>query len=291
MVELLVVIAIIGILIGLLLPAIQAARETSRKMSCGNNLKQIGIALHLYHDTYNRLPAGWRGCDPHTGQPHWWGEPGWGWSAALLPYVEQASVSDNLIHLDLPITDPTNQEARELPLKVYRCPTDVGPSTFMLQGGGLYLGTGGGYQPVRLATGNYVGVFGTVDLHNVCQGGSCEGNGSFFLNRGVRFADILDGLSETIVVGERCSKLAPSTWVGVVTGGEHAPARNVGVAAYPPNSEELPDYYFHNFSSFHPAGTNFLFGDGSVRLIAETIETQTYHALCTRAAGDVVAKY
>lgn len=290
LVELLVVIAIIGILVALLLPAIQAARETSRKISCSNNLKQIGLALHLYHDTFSRLPAGWRGHDL-SGQPHWWGEPGWGWSATLLPYIEQASVSEDLIDYNLPISHPVNQRARELPLSIYRCPTDVGEPTFVLQGGGLYLGSGGGYQPLRVATGNYVGVFGTVDLHNVCNGGNCEGNGSFFLNRGVRFADILDGLSETLIVGERSSKLAPSTWVGVVTGGEHAPARNVGVGAYPPNSEDSPVHYFHNFSSFHPAGTNFLLGDGSVRLIVESIDEETYHALCTRAGGETIGQY
>ena len=113
----------------------------------------------------------------------------------------------------------------------------------------------------------------------------------FLLNRGVRFADILDGLSHTLIVGERYSILAPSTWVGVVTGGEHAPARIAGVATYPPNSSDKPAHYFHNFSSLHPAGTHFVSADGSVHLVAETIDEQVYQALCTRAAGDVVGKY
>ncbi|MBM4089106.1 MAG: DUF1559 domain-containing protein [Planctomycetes bacterium] len=95
-IELLVAIAIIGILLALLLPAVQAAREAAHRMSCGNNMKQIGIALHLYHDTFGRLPAGWKGYDPHTGQADWVGEPGWGWCAAILPYIEQVNVSDKL---------------------------------------------------------------------------------------------------------------------------------------------------------------------------------------------------
>ena len=288
LVEVLVVIAIIGILVALLLPAVQAAREAARRMSCSNNLKQIGLGLHMYHDTFGQLPAGWRAYDPTTGQPHWWGEPGWAWGTAILPYMEQTAVYQNLVHFELPITDPVNSELRTLPLTVYRCPSDVGPRTFVLQGGGFYLGSDGAYQPVELATGNYVAVFGTVDLHEVCSGSSCEGNGTFFLNGGVRFADISDGLSQTFIVGERSSKLAPSTWVGMVTGGQHAPARIVGVATYPPNSEDHPVHYFHNFSSFHSSGTHFLLGDGSVRLIPETIEEQTYHALCTRDWGDII---
>src|SRR3972149_9926070 len=92
LVELLVVIAIIGTLTALLLPAIQAAREAARRMSCSNNLKQIGLALHLYHDTFLRWPAGWQGYDPVTRGDNWLGDPGWGWSAAILPYLEQKNV-------------------------------------------------------------------------------------------------------------------------------------------------------------------------------------------------------
>ena len=194
LVKLLVVIAIMGILIALLLPAVQAAREAARAVSCSNNLKQIGFGLHMYHDTSQQWPAGWRAHDPGTGRPHWWGEPGWAWGTAILPHVELTAVYQNLVHFERPITDPANSQLRTLPLAVYRCPSDVGPRTFTLQGGGLYLGSGGGFQPVELATGNYVGVFGTVDLHEVCSGPSCEGDGTFFLNRGLRLADISDGL-------------------------------------------------------------------------------------------------
>jgi prepilin-type N-terminal cleavage/methylation domain-containing protein/prepilin-type processing-associated H-X9-DG protein len=295
LVELLVVIAIIGILIALLLPAVQAAREAARRMSCTNNMKQIGLGLHMYHDTFKMLPAGWRGFDPISGRPHWFGLPGWAWSASILPYMEQTAVYDSLIHFDRPITDPVNDEVRVAEIRIFRCPTDIGERTFDLPGGGPSVG-GGGTFPIQIATGNYIGAFGTIDFHDVCDPSSpefngCQGNGTFFLNRQVRFADIRDGLSSTLVVGERSSKLAPSTWVGVVTGGWHAVARVAGLAAFPPNSEVDEEHYSHNFSSFHPNGTNFLLGDGSVRLIAETIAEETFHALSTRNAGDVVGEY
>lgn len=288
LVELLVVIAIIGILVALLLPAVQAAREAARRMSCGNNLKQVGIALHIYHDTFRRLPAGWRGYDPASGRPHWFGEPGWGWSATILPYMEQTTISDALVRFELPIADPKNALARVKPIPTYRCPSDIGEPTFVLEGGGIYVGSGGGFTPTRLATGNYVGVFGTLDFHDVCVGTPCRGDGTFFLNKGTRFADIKDGLSQTVIVGERSSKLAYSTWVGVVSGGLHGPARVTGVAEYPPNSESAPEHYFHNFSSLHPSGTHFLFADGAVRMVTESIEKRVYHALCTRASGDII---
>ncbi len=289
LIELLVVIAIIGILVALLLPAVQAAREAARRMSCSNNMKQIGIALQMYHDAFRQLPAGWRGNDPATGQPHWFGLPGWGWGSAILPFLEQENVSDGLVHSERPITDPVNTAARTVHLPIYRCPSDIGDETFVLPGGGIFVGPGS-FQPLELATGNYVGVFGTVDLHHVCMSGKCEGNGTFFLNRGLNFSEIKDGLSNTMIVGERSSKLAYSTWVGVVTGGQHGPARVVGVAESPPNSKASPEQYFHNFSSWHPTGTHFLSADGSVHLVSETINMQVYHALCTRKGHDIITE-
>jgi len=103
------------------------------------------------------------------------------------------------------------------------------------------------------------------------------------LAHGISFSH--DGLSQTFVVGERSSKISPSTWLGVLAGGDHAPGRVVAVAITPPNSQTGA---FANFSSFHPAGTNFLAADGSVTLAPETIEMSVYHALCTRAEGDLV---
>ncbi|TWU32201.1 DUF1559 domain-containing protein [Novipirellula artificiosorum] len=291
LVELLVVIAIIGILVGLLLPAVQAAREAARRMSCSNNMKQIGLGLQMYHDVFRKLPAGWRGYEVGCDTSHWFGVPGWSWSAAILPYLEQAAVQDSLIHPEYPISDPINDEARVAMIATYRCPSDIGDKTFQLNDGGPSVVTGISF-PIEMATGNYIGMFGTEEFHLTCNPSSPkynggEGNGTFFLNRQCRFADILDGLSNTIIVGERSSLYAPSTWVGVVSGGEHGVARVAGVSSYPPNSKQTPAQYFHNFSSLHPGGTHFLRADGSVRMITEFIDEVVFHAISTRAGHEV----
>jgi len=287
LVELLVVIAIIGILIALLLPAVQAAREAARRASCSNNLKQIGLALHMYHDTNKCLPPGWIAFNPSSGQPHWFGQPGWGWAARILPFMEETAVYKNLVHFELPITDSANGEARLTEIPTFRCPSDAGEGTFVLEGGGPYVGSGS-FSPVELAVGNYLGVFGILDFHDVCPSGNCDGGGPLIFQKAIRFRDMTDGLSQTFTVGERSRKLAPGTWVGLVTGGLHAPARIVGVATYPPNSEVEEEHYYHNFSSRHPSGTHFLSADGSVKLITETIDAKIYHGLCTRSGSEVI---
>ena len=281
LIELLVVVAIIGILISLLLPAVQAARESARRMACTNNLKQIGLALHNYHDTHRTLPMGWVGHDPKTGKRDWLGEPGWAWSVKIFPYMEQNTLYDTEIDLELPITDPKNKIARETPIRGYRCPSDKGDPKFKPDPA----------DDVELSTSNYVGVFGTEEhgLHAACEGGGkCEGWGTFFLNKGVSFSDISDGLSQTFIVGERFSKLEYPTWVGVVNLGDHPVARIVGVASSPPNS---PVDYEHNFSSHHPTGANFMLGDGSVQMVSKGIDREVFHALCTRDRKDSVGDF
>ncbi len=288
LVELLVVIAIIGILIGLLLPAVQAARESARKMTCTNQLKQIGLALHLYHDAVHQLPPGWSARHPQTGRPYFLGKPGWAWGVSLLPYLEQANVLDNYVHLDLPITDPANARARSTPLAVFRCPSDPGGPMFLLEPGSEPKPDyDPGFTATEIPTSNYIGVFGTTRMKDVCAGGGdCVGDGSMVFQLGFRFADLTDGLSSTFVVGERSSRISSSTWLGVLAGGDHAPGRVVGTAVTPPNSDEKA---FCNFSSYHPSGTNFVCGDGSVHLVPESIDMQVYHALCTRSSGEIAA--
>jgi prepilin-type N-terminal cleavage/methylation domain-containing protein len=280
LVELLVVIAIIGILIALLLPAVQAAREAARRTSCTNNLRQIGVALHQYHETYQTLPAGWTAYDPGSRRPYPLGEPGWGWAVRILPYLEQASVLKNNIHEKLPLSDPANQYVRTLILKVFRCPTDIGPTSFVDP-----------EDPAQLSlpVGNYVGMFGVKNIHEchmLSVGQRCSSDGVFYHNSAVRFEDITDGLSQTFFVGERTSWMrldAYSTWLGAPPHDDCGPGMVLGTAGYPPNSKEEDT---HNFSSRHPMGTNFLLGDGSVRLIREDINEAIYHALSTRDAGD-----
>jgi prepilin-type N-terminal cleavage/methylation domain-containing protein len=289
LVELLVVIAIIGILVGLLRPAIQAAREAARRTSCNNNLKQIGLALLTYHDAHGRMPPGWISQHPNTGQTYWLGRPGWGWAARLLPFLEKQSVSRDLIDFDRAITDTFHKEARETYIPIYRCPSDTGGRSFRLPAGPMPAPNySTGYNDTEVPAANYIGVFGTIQMLQACGGGGdCIGNGTLVFRKGFRLADLLDGTSQTFVVGERHSKHSPSTWLGVLAGAAHAPGRITAVATTPPNSAQGAPF---NFSSYHPAGTNFLAADGSVHLVVETIDMQTYRALCTRAEGDVVSQ-
>ena len=290
LVELLVVIAIIGTLIGLLLPAVQAAREAARRTMCINNLRQVGLALHSHHSTVNRFPAGWEAFHPDTGQPYWLGRPGWGWAARLLPYLEQQNVEDQLIDFGVPMIDPVHDQVRQTYLAIYRCPSDEGDDVFQLPAGTQpspnYTTC---YSALDVPCANYIGVFGTIRMFNACSGnGDCVGNGTMVFQRGFSCREIVDGLSQTFITGERNSLYSPSTWLGVFAGAAHAPGRITAVATEPPNSDEGAAF---NFSSFHPKGTNFLAGDGSVKHIAEDIDTDTYHALCTRDEGDIPEEY
>ncbi len=284
LVELLVVITIIGILISLLLPAVQAAREAARRMSCTNNLKQIGLGLHLYHDAFKCLPAGWRAYNTTTKLPNPLGEPGWGWAACILPFLEQENVVKTMIHYDKSIAATENADACAFRLAVFRCPSDTGDATF-----DWTPDEAGGAAIPKLSTANFIGVFGTEDIHKcgeVGDGRQCTSNGIFFHNSGIRFADIRDGLSQTFLAGERTSDLGYSTWVGAPSGDECSPGLILGTASYPPNSKADDA---HNFSSNHSSGANFLLSDGSVRLVSESIETTAYHALCTRAGGEAIS--
>lgn len=278
LVELLVVIAIIGILVALLLPAVQAAREASRAVSCKNNLKQVGLALHTYHDTQRRLPPGWT-ANPGPEDPN-----GWGWAAAILDHMEQRNVQA-IINPNLPIDHPNNQQARQSVVPSYICPTDILEPTFTIHGGGddEHANQDQVGAPMFLvAKSNYVGVFGLSEIEDVPS----AGEGTFFHNSRLTFASISDGLSNTLVVGERGSKLGSSVWAGVIPGANGAMARIVGSADHTPNHAH---HHFDDFSSFHPQGVHFLVGDGSVQRINDQIDIAVYHALVTRAGGEAVS--
>ncbi|MCI0641190.1 MAG: DUF1559 domain-containing protein [Gemmataceae bacterium] len=264
LIELLVVIAIIAILIGLLLPAVQKVREAAARTECRNNLKQIGLAMHMHHDTLRVFPPGYVSVvasdDSDLG-------PGWGWGAHLLPYLEQQNLHRQ-INFKLDIGDAANATTRVQHLKVFRCPSDVAPEMFPTPG-----------NNVLVAHGHYVGVFGSNEIED----GPSNGNGVFFRNSRVRFADIIDGTSNTLFVGERSSNLALNTWTGAVTGADEAPALVLGSADHTPNHAAA---HAEDFWSRHPQGVNFLFGDGSVRNIGNSINPQVFSALATRKGGE-----
>jgi len=317
LVELLVVIAIIGILIALLLPAIQAARETARRLQCENNLKQIGLALHNYHDIRKKFPPGYQSLVGRGGPDDDKG-PGWGWAALILPHLEQSTIYDQ-INFDRSITDPANAAARMTSLPDFLCPSDVGNATFTVDALGdstpdystpLKDSTG---KPVQVAHGNYVGVFGNPEITSdpgflsTDPARTMAHQGMFYRNSAVKIKDVVDGTSHTLFVGERNSKLAYATWAGSVTGGqvpprnpnpynwppEGAPVLILGhtgdAGDVPPHTPNSPVNHVDDFWSPHPMGVNFLLVDGSVRMIANTISPQVWWALGTRAGRETVS--
>jgi prepilin-type N-terminal cleavage/methylation domain-containing protein/prepilin-type processing-associated H-X9-DG protein len=295
LVELLVVLAIIAVLVALLLPAVQTAREAARQMKCRSHIRELGIALHNHHSVYGRLPLGWLETEHN-------GDPGWGWGALLLPYLEQTS-SPNVEWAagarfglsngspggsppgpgGLRIGHPSNREFRERVISVFLCPSDPAESHFTLHQGN---GPGPAAPPMfRVARANYTGVFGTQALSRPPQ----EGNGMFSGSRAIRFQDVLDGTSNTILIGERAANseahgwLGSCTWVGAVPGAHQHLARVVGQADRVPN-EVLGD--FANFASYHPSGAHFAMVDGSVRMISDEIDQRVFRSLATRAGGE-----
>lgn len=285
LIELLVVIAIIAILIALLLPAVQQAREAARRTQCKNNLRQIGIALHNYHDSHSVFPPGWIGVANR--RPNIFGISGFGWASQLLPDMEQEPLADR-ITFTASIVNPVNQFLQSANLPGMRCPSDPSPDDWQIAS--EETGTPLAILPVA----NYVGNFGTTELHE-CEelgpGQTCQGNGVFFHNSRIRMRDLRDGSSQTIFVGERKTDIDLgwySTWTGVIPEGEEAMARVLGVADHNPNS---PDLHLEDFSSFHPGGAQFLFGDGSVKFISENINGGIFKGMATRAGKEVISGF
>jgi len=249
LIELLVVIAVMGILISLLLPAVQSARESARRTQCSNNLKQLGVALHNYHDALKSFPAGYAAyatsdgsgpadvrIDPLT----WDAGPGWGWGSMLLPYLEEGSLG-GLLDTRKPIWDPVHAELVAEHLSVYLCPSATGESEPMVvrdEPGDPLLIDG---REIRLGRSHYVASHGQESCWGEC-GASVTGiiftdiytfdtttitingdvskvaDGPFFRNSHTRMRNVTDGTSRTIFLGEHSSALSDKTWVGVVPG-------------------------------------------------------------------------
>lgn len=261
LVELLVVIAIIGILIALLLPAVQAAREAARRMQCKNNLKQIGLALHNYHDTYKNLPAGFQANASTLG----FNPNGWGYLAVSMPFMEQGALSDTLDvgtrTFESLSVDTTVRDFCRTYIKAYNCPSDKGPEINDKKNMGA-LGS------FHIAKSNYVASRGFFSYSGIgsSNGKNCtKNNGMLYGNSFLRFGQVKDGLSNTILCGERNYDRSACVWAGVGglgTGGTtSARCRN----AINTNS--------NGFASEHPGGANFCFGDGSVHFLPETINS------------------
>ena len=296
LVELLVVVAIIGILIALLLPAVQAAREAARRMQCSNNLKQMILALHNYHDSLGTFPPGRMGCDGWTadvctGQVGYQ-KPATSGFAMILPYLEQQALFDQLGFENgalYPLDDgtgagwrtPAVDQAMQMRPPVFVCPSDTS-------------------EPMRGsdATGSYALVHGSRGPPSIDQVQVKHYNTGMFNYRTVyRVSDVQDGLSATIFVGEVLDSHTIESSNRWMVASRHLDSLRTteNPLNTPPGTGVTCDLYGYScngaFGSRHPGGGNFAFGDGHVSFISDNIDLATYRALSTRKGGEHAAGY
>jgi len=318
LIELLVVIAIIAVLIALLLPAVQAAREAARRTQCVNNLKQIGLALHNYHDAIGAFPMGYAAQSQSqnvNGKTDT--APGWGWGTMILPYLEQGPLF-NAVNFSLAVEAPQNTTVIQTTITTYLCPSDPTSGLFQVSNAsGVVLAT--------VAPSSYAASVGG-DETDTATGiinnglGTGLGTGVMFRNSRIRIADITDGTSQTIAVVERAWSNASGLWAGAVTNGviRRGPTNRcppTGELFYPAatlvqahchliNTISDPDGGLDDTSSLHPGGANFLFADGSVHFLKSILgdagtrpdgstiylpSSLIFQALATRAGGEVIS--
>jgi prepilin-type N-terminal cleavage/methylation domain-containing protein len=281
LIELLVVIAIIAILIALLLPAVQQAREAARRTQCRNNLHQIGLALHNYHDTHSCFPPRSVGVQVGTTNCHQYGAPATGWAALILPFMDEQALY-NAINMALPIYGPQNTTVSKSKLAQYCCPSDTSVDLVSCGNGGC-----NGISPNPTVSGSsYVSNGGA----NNQSGSTCTANtstGPFYTNSRVRIRDIRDGTSNTLAVGE-CE-----VTIREAAGGGWRPQWAIGYgganqadAAYPMNAYKVGNVW--QYASMHEGGGFFAFCDGQVRFLSENIDMSTYRALSTVANNEII---
>jgi prepilin-type N-terminal cleavage/methylation domain-containing protein/prepilin-type processing-associated H-X9-DG protein len=270
LVELLVVIAIIGILVGLLLPAVQAAREAARRCQCMNNQAQLGLAVHHFEFNHEHLPSGTvNDQGPIRNEPigkHV------SWTVQLLPYLEQSNLYQSF-DLSAGTYAAVNQPVREVVVATFVCPSS--PENFEPNQG-------------EFPMSSYAGVSNDMEVPI-----DANNNGIFFLNSQMKLTDIGDGVSNTLFLGEKTSPFIDLGWVS----GTRATLRN-GILSDPavfknetePNNE-LGSLSVGGFSSYHTGGSNFIFGDGSVRFLSRQIEPEIMQKLCNRKDGKFVSAH
>jgi prepilin-type N-terminal cleavage/methylation domain-containing protein/prepilin-type processing-associated H-X9-DG protein len=337
LIELLVVISIIGVLIALLLPAVQAAREAARRLQCTSNMKQIGLALNNYVSAVGVFPPGYvttidntvlDACNQDNENQHGVDlGSGWAWGSMILPYMEQMPLY-NSINFNLSVAYHANDTCSLTALSVYLCPSDPGPSTIPVYEDPPDPANPGTYNATHivdtLSRGNYVGMYGIGEICSQSNAldipnngaGSSSGDplgthaGIFYRNSRVGFADITDGTSNTIAVGERSHNLSYVTWVARSIDGwlGLTPPSEGGTDKFNPSPEECwtqvlgpagledgsrtinnPEAHVEDYWSMHPGGANMLFGDGSVRFLKSSINPIPWRALATRNFGEIVS--
>ncbi len=337
LIELLVVISIIGVLIALLLPAVQAAREAARRSQCVNNLKQIGVALHNYVSAIGVYPPGYvsaidptvlDACNQDNEDQHGVDlGTGWAWGSMILPHLEQAAVS-NSINFNMSVAYHQNDTCSLTVLNVYLCPSDPGPPTIPVFEDPPDPANPGSYNASHivdtLSRGNYVGMYGIGEICSQSAATDSPNNGTgsppgdplgqhagmFYRNSRVSFADVTDGTSQTVAVGERSHNLSYVTWVArSIDGwlGKTSPIEG-GTDQFNPSPEECwtqvlgpagledgtrtinnPEAHVEDYWSRHPGGANMLFADGSVHFLKSAINPLVWRALATRNLGEVLS--
>ena len=330
LVELLVVIAIIGILIALLLPAVQAAREAARRTQCANNLKQYGLGLHNYHDIYKTFAP--------ASSMHWgnWGANNWGqilspqisWQARILPFAEHQPLYDrlNMVAMRAPVESPApsqsqpNAFVRNRTVTFSRCPDDDSDEFYWGWAQTSYSGSLGSQRTGSADSNCNVWYTDGVHYQTLRGGNANHGNSdvaqrisgmfSRLYPKKMTFAHIKDGSSNTIMVGEiigNCVDHKEGLWSYNGNGNAHAstsvPLNTLTTCAiseadalrrgyFRPDCWEWNNWNFSwGFRSYHPAGANFLLGDGSVQFIGDEIDYQTYQQLGGRSDGNIPGEY
>jgi prepilin-type N-terminal cleavage/methylation domain-containing protein/prepilin-type processing-associated H-X9-DG protein len=322
LIELLVVIAIIAVLIGLLLPAVQAAREAARRAQCVNNLKQLALALHNYHDVVNSFPPGAINRGNADGS-QWWGGVAWNWMYMVLPQVEQQNLY-NAVNNSFNNGDPQNYvTVSQQIITSFLCPTDDSNKNFERMWWAYHQRWN---TIVRMAPTNYVASWGdqkTASPFDFTSGepgnprwgcgdsyrgffGECS-NGTV---RGIR--DATDGTSNSFLLGENspnmngalawtngdatyASTVIPLNWKTNLKDGQRDTNGDlcdaVGSVLGARNHQHCwrNQTYNYGFKSWHPGGANFAMGDGSVKFIKQTISARTYNALATIKNGEVLS--
>jgi prepilin-type N-terminal cleavage/methylation domain-containing protein/prepilin-type processing-associated H-X9-DG protein len=276
LIELLVVIAIIAILIGLLLPAVQKVRDAAARSTCQNNLKQIGIGLHAYHDAGKQFPPGFSSTTGDTNR-------GWGWGTYILPYIEQGPLftqinPDQTAMTAGALAAPTDPPSNILQTRInlYICPANRPPQTNVNRG--------------NYGTSNYSGVFGWHTTAGTDQ--NTKGNGMLFPRSAVHFGDVPDGTSNTLFVGERAyGKVGTVTYSGSIWPGNfNAWASTIRHIDSTTSTTEyvIQGTDVYAYSSSHTNGVNFVFGDGSVRFLTKSVDAGVQGALAARNDGNTV---
>ena len=315
LIELLVVVGIIGILVALTLPAVQAARESARKMQCSNRIKQFGLAIHNYHGAFRKLPSAWwldTTPKPFNGKP---------WSIAILPYLEQQSLYDRFDHNVIAVDQlsPRNVALIRTPLPDFVCPSSPGDAasrtyTFNSTPAGLpFTATSiapSDYCPTTGVRGLYAQHAYGANLPQAREGALQVVSPAFGGTQDGSFAGLLDGLSSTFLLGERTGgpaiyrvmrvdPVATASLIGLdgggwgdVLNGDHWLEGSLkGGLSWPPqggpcaiNCTNARGFGFH---SFHPGGAHFLMADGAVRFVTESVEARVFASHITRRAREV----